>query len=281
MPTRDRATEAGSRVGAPVPWQRFDRVGGRHQGFARCDHGTRLSANPFPKMPPRWLACVSRLAYPRRMARLLVFDLDGTLVDSAPDIHAALNRVLVARGLAPYDLPGVKAMIGDGARALVERALAGRGRAFENAALQALLADDDISQARLTAPFPGIAQAMAELSLAGWRFAVCTNKPEGPARALLASLGLGDRFAAIGGGDSFPVRKPDPGHLLATIAAAGGSPDMALMVGDHRNDVRAAAGAGLPCIFAAWGYGPPEMAEGCPVAATPSDLPAFAAALRG
>ena len=213
--------------------------------------------------------------------RLLVFDLDGTLVDSAPDIHAALNRVLVARGLAPYDLPGVKTMIGDGAHVLVERALAGRGHAFEPAAVDALLADEDISQARLTAPFPGIAAAMGALADAGWRFAVCTNKPEGPARALLASLGLRARFAAIGGGDSFPVRKPDPGHLLATIAAAGGTPDSALMVGDHRNDVRAAAGAGLSCIFAAWGYGPLDMAEGGPIAATPSDLPALAAALRG
>ncbi|WP_245217031.1 HAD family hydrolase [Neoroseomonas nitratireducens] len=227
------------------------------------------------------LARAPGLAYPRRMERLLVFDLDGTLVDSAPDIHAALNRVLVARGLAPYDLPAVKAMIGDGARVLLERAFGGRGQAFEAAALDVFLADEDISQARLTAPFPGIAPAMDSLAEAGWRFAVCTNKPEGPARALLASLGLGGRFAAIGGGDSFPVRKPDPGHLLATIAAAGGKPGAAVMVGDHRNDVRAAAGAGLPCIFAAWGYGPHEMAEGAPIAAAPSDLPRLAAALRG
>jgi phosphoglycolate phosphatase len=92
--------------------------------------------------------------------------------------------------------------------------------------------------------------------------AVCTNKPEAAARALLAALGLAGSFAAIGGGDSFPVRKPDPAHVLATLAAAGGVASRAVMAGDHHNDVAAAAGAGMPCIFAAWGYGPAAMAAG-------------------
>lgn len=214
------------------------------------------------------------------MTKVTVFDLDGTLVHSAPDIHAAINRVLARRDLAPYDLPAVQAMIGDGAKVLVERALAGRGRGFDDSALAEFVADEDISAARLTAPFAGIAEALAALEAAGWRLAVCTNKPEGPARGLLASLGLGGRFAAIGGGDSFPVRKPDPAHLRATLAAAGGDPATAVMIGDHRNDILAAAGAGVPCIFAGWGYGPPEMADGAPVAARPSDLPALVAALR-
>jgi phosphoglycolate phosphatase len=91
---------------------------------------------------------------------------------------------------------------------------------------------------------------------------------------------MAGRFAAVGGGDSFPVRKPDPGHVLATLAAAGGAPGRAVMVGDHRNDVVAASGAGLPCIFAGWGYGPPAMAEGAvAVAASPADLPALLADL--
>jgi phosphoglycolate phosphatase len=213
------------------------------------------------------------------MRGIVVFDLDGTLLDTAPDIHAALNRVLRARGLAPYDLAEVKAMIGDGARALLERALAGRGQPFAEAALAAFLADEDISQARLTRPFPGIAEALRALREGGWRMAVCTNKPEGPARQLLDSLGLGGCFAAIGGGDSFPVRKPDPAHLRATVAAAGGEPDHAVMIGDHRNDVLAAAGCGVPCIFAAWGYGPREMAGSSPIAETPAALPALIAAL--
>ena len=214
------------------------------------------------------------------MNRIAVFDLDGTLLDSAPDIHAAINRVLERRGLAPYALAEVKRMIGDGTKVLVERALAGRGLGFDAACHAEFVADDAISQARLTRPFEGIAEVLAGLEAAGWRLAVCTNKPEGPARGLLDSLGLAGRFAAIGGGDSFPVRKPDPAHLHATLAAAGGDTAGAVMIGDHRNDVQAAAGAGVPCIFAAWGYGPVEMADGAPVAQRPADLPGLIAALR-
>jgi len=214
------------------------------------------------------------------MTKVAVFDLDGTLVHSAPDIHAAINRVLARRGLPPFGLPAVQAMIGDGARVLVERALAGRDRPFEDAALAEFVADEDIGAARLTTLFDGIADVLAALEAQGWRLAVCTNKPEAPARGLLASLGLGGRFAAIGGGDSFPVRKPDSAHLRATLAAAGGDAASAVMVGDHRNDVLAAAGAGVPCIFAAWGYGPAEMADGAPVATRPADLPALIATLR-
>jgi len=214
------------------------------------------------------------------MTRTAVFDLDGTLLDSAPDIHAALNRAIATRGLPPYSLPEVTAMIGDGVQVLVTRALAGRGLPYDPAVLAALMADEAISHAQRTAPFPGIAQVLDTLARQGWRMAVCTNKPEAAARALLDSLGLAGHFAAVGGGDSFPVRKPDPGHLRATLAAAGGTPEGAVMIGDHRNDVQAAAGAGLPCIFAGWGYGPAEMADGAPIAARPADLPGLLAALR-
>ncbi|MBR0671886.1 phosphoglycolate phosphatase [Neoroseomonas soli] len=215
------------------------------------------------------------------MSRIAVFDLDGTLVDSAPDIHAALNRALVARDLAPYALQEVKAMIGDGTKVLVERALTGRGRDFDADCHDEFVADEDIRSARLTVAFPGIAEALAAIEADGWRLAVCTNKPEAAARGLLASLGLDGRFAAIGGGDSFPVRKPDPQHLLATLAAAGGEAGKAVMIGDHRNDIQAAAGCGVPCIFVAWGYGPQEMAAGRPVASHPADLPGLVATLRG
>ena len=216
----------------------------------------------------------------RGMTRIAVFDLDGTLVDSAPDIHAALNRTLSGCGLAPYSLPEVKAMIGDGTKVLVQRALAGRGRDFDAGFHDAFVADDAIRSAELTVAFPGIAETLASLEAAGWRLAVCTNKPEEAARGLLASLGLDGRFLTIGGGDSFPVRKPDPQHLRATLAAAGGEPKDAVMIGDHRNDVQAAAGCGVPCIFVAWGYGPPEMAAGAPIAGHPSDLPSMMNALR-
>lgn len=208
------------------------------------------------------------------MTRLAVFDLDGTLVDSAPDLHAALDRLMATRGLAPFRRAEVIAMIGDGAKVLVERALAARAHRFEQAALDAFLADYGATAAVETRPFPGIPDALDALAAQGWRLAVCTNKPEAPARELLAALGLAHRFAALGGGDSFPTRKPDPGHLLATIAAAGGVGDGAVMIGDHHNDIRAARGAGLPGLFVGWGYGPSAMAEGAPIVARPEALPA-------
>jgi phosphoglycolate phosphatase len=213
------------------------------------------------------------------MTWTILFDLDGTLVDSVPDLHAALDRLMAMQGLPGFARAEVTAMIGDGIQALVTRALAARGRAFDPAALTVFAADYGAHAAVATRPFAGVPEVLDRLAAAGHRLAVCTNKPEAPARSLLASLGLLGRFAAVGGGDSFAVRKPDPGHLLATLAAAGGDPAQAVMIGDHRNDVLAARGAGLPCLFAAWGYGPPEMAEGAPAAATPADLPTLLARL--
>ena len=113
-----------------------------------------------------------------------------------------------------------------------------------------------------TVAYPGVADVLRSLADEGWRLAVCTNKPEAAARGVLGALNLARYFAAVGGGDSFPVRKPDPAHLLATLRAAGGEAAHAVMAGDHANDVAAARGAGLACIFVAWGYGPPAMAAG-------------------
>ncbi len=214
------------------------------------------------------------------MPPTLVLDLDGTLVDSAPDLASALNRLMAARGLATFARPEVAAMIGDGARALVTRALAVRDAAFDEAALEAFMADYATNVAVDSAPFPGVPETLRQFVADGWRLAVCTNKPAAPSRALLEAIGLAPMMAAIGGGDSFPTRKPDPRHLLATLEAAGGTPDAAIMVGDHANDVGAATGAGLPCIFALWGYGPAAMAKGAAaVARNFSDLPEMAPAL--
>jgi phosphoglycolate phosphatase len=216
------------------------------------------------------------------MTRLAIFDLDGTLVDSAPDIQAALDRLMAARGLPGFTRDEVTAMIGDGVRVLVTRALAARGQPFDEAALDAFMADYEANAANETRLFPGIAEALEALQAQGWRLAVCTNKPEAAARELLGALGLLDRLAALGGGDSFPMRKPDPGHLHATIAAAGGAARGAVMIGDHRNDIAAARGAGIPCVFVGWGYGPLAMAEGAPVVARPDALAAeLGAALDG
>ncbi len=213
------------------------------------------------------------------MTRTILFDLDGTLVDSVPDLTAALNRVLRARGIAPFDAPTVTGFVGDGVRALVERAFAARGLAADEDAVAAYTRDYTAHASEATRPYPGVPDTLAVLRDAGWRLAVCTNKPEAAARSVLADLGLGRFFAAIGGG-SFPARKPDPAHLLGTLRAVGGDATRAVMVGDHRNDVRAAAGAGMAAIFAAWGYSPRASAEGAAAIAEHfTDLPRAAEAL--
>jgi len=213
------------------------------------------------------------------MRRVAVFDLDGTLVDSAPDLAAALTRLMAARGLPGFSREEVIPMIGDGAKRLVERAFAARGLAPDAGALPAFLADYEAKAAVETRPFPGIPEALEALDAAGWALAVCTNKPEGAARALLDALGLAHVFAALVGGDSLPVRKPAPGHLLGTVAAAGGDAACAAMIGDHANDMLAAAAARIPALFCAWGYGRPEMANGAPVARSAADLPGLLAAM--
>jgi phosphoglycolate phosphatase len=201
--------------------------------------------------------------------KTVVFDLDGTLVDSVPDLTSALNRLLIARDLAEFAAPEVQAMVGDGARALLERAFSARGMALDAAALPAFLDDYTANAAVLTRPYPGVVETLNTLREAGWTLAVCTNKPEVPAREVLRALGLDGFFAAVGGGDSFPTRKPDPAHLLATLEAAGGEPARAVMVGDHHNDVHAARGAGVRGIWAMWGYG-------CDVAGADANAACFA-----
>lgn len=210
----------------------------------------------------------------------MLLDLDGTLVNSVPDLTASLNRVLMPRGLARFDEAEVAPFIGDGVPALVRRALRARGQAESQDILDAFLADYGANASVATKPYPGVTEGLTTLRDQGWRLAVCTNKPEAPARELLAALGLLPLLAAVGGGDSFPVRKPDPAHLLETLRVAGGEPAAAVSLGDHRNDVLAAQGAGVPCIFAGWGYGPRSMAEGAwAVAECFADVPGLAGTL--
>ena len=194
--------------------------------------------------------------------RTLVLDLDGTLVDTLPDLRASLNRLMAAHRLEEFPASEVASFIGDGAGVLVRRAMAARSRDAEQADFDAFLADYSAHAADESVLFPGVADGLERALSDGWRLAVCTNKPEVPARSLLGALGIAQFFAAIGGGDSFPSRKPDPAHLLATIAAAAGEPGASVMVGDHRNDILAATSAAVPAIFANWGYGSPDMAEG-------------------
>jgi phosphoglycolate phosphatase len=196
------------------------------------------------------------------VARTLLLDLDGTLVDTVPDLTAALNRLMVARGLAAFTRPAVAAMVGDGVAVLVARAFAARDRQPDAAAVADLTADYTAHVAVESTLYPAVLPVLTALVGDGWRLAVCTNKPERAAEALLAALGVLPLLCAVGGGDTFPTRKPDPAHLLATLSRASGRPEAALMLGDHHNDVTAARAAGVPAIFAAWGYGSPGMADG-------------------
>ena len=195
------------------------------------------------------------------MARTLLLDLDGTLVDTVPDLAAALNRLMRARGLAIFDHEQVSAMVGDGVAVLVARAFAAHDCVPDAGAVADMSADYTAHVAVESRLYPDVLPVLTGLVGEGWRLAVCTNKPEQAARLLLQAMGLLPLLCAVGGGDSFPSRKPDPAHLLATLDRTGGTADAALMVGDHRNDVVAALGAGVPCIFAGWGYGAAGMAE--------------------
>ncbi len=198
----------------------------------------------------------------------VIFDLDGTLIDSAPDIAAVVNRVLAADGLQPLDLPTLRDMIGDGAGALLERAFAARGEKAQAQHLAAFVADYQANPVVETQLYDGLPQVLAQLRAEGRPLGICTNKPMAPTLRILDRLGLGDMFGAVVGGDSTPHRKPDPAHLAATLAGLG--TDRAIMIGDHENDLRAAEGLGLPVIFAGWGYG---RAAATHIAETPADLP--------
>lgn len=188
----------------------------------------------------------------------VVFDLDGTLVDTAPDLIGALNALLEREGLDPVPYAAARPMIGGGARLLIERGLAARGRRLTGAEVNALYADFVAHYADRIAlesrPFPGLIDALNALQSGGAIFAVCTNKLEWLSRRLLDALGLDRRFQAICGQDTFGVQKPNPLALLSTIEAGGGRSDRAIMVGDSETDVVTARAAGIPVIAVDFGY---------------------------
>jgi phosphoglycolate phosphatase len=187
----------------------------------------------------------------------LLFDLDGTLVDSVPDLAAAANRLLAEFGHPPLDPKEVAGMVGDGVAKLVERVLAARGarEIATDEALRRFVALYEANAATLTRPYPGVAAGLEALAARGFRFAICTNKIERATRLVLEGVGLARFFPVMLCGDSLPTHKPDPGPCLAALARLGVPPEAAAMIGDHRNDVLAARGAGIPAIFARYGYG--------------------------
>jgi phosphoglycolate phosphatase len=191
-------------------------------------------------------------------ARLVVFDLDGTLVDTAPDLINALNFVLDREGLPPVPLHAARTMIGAGARRLIERGLELEGRFASLEDITRLTRDFiDYYAAHIadaSRPFEGLEDALDELGRLGYRFAVCTNKLEWLSKLLLDRLGLSSRFAAICGADTFGVSKPDPAILQQTVARAGGQLSFAIMVGDAGPDIGVARRAGVPVIGVEFGY---------------------------
>jgi phosphoglycolate phosphatase len=188
----------------------------------------------------------------------IVYDLDGTLADTADDLMGSLNAVLASEGLPPLPVGNARSMLGGGARALIQRGFAASGRALAPMKLEALfgdfLAHYNAHIAEHTALYPGVERALDNFTRAGWRQAVCTNKIEGSARLLMKKLGVADRFGFICGQDTFGVGKPDPKPLLGTIAASGGVSARALMVGDSVTDIKTARAAGLPVIAVDFGY---------------------------
>jgi phosphoglycolate phosphatase len=187
---------------------------------------------------------------------LLLFDLDGTLVDSVPDLTDALNEMLRERGYRPLMPEEVKPMVGDGVPALVARAFAARGGDAEEATeiLPRYIAFYEANATRLTRPYPEVRETISELRRRGYRTAICTNKLQRATVRVLRGLELDDLFDAVAGGDRYAVRKPDPGHLLELVREVGGDPQRAAMIGDSENDAAAGRAANLPVLLMRYGY---------------------------
>lgn len=204
--------------------------------------------------------------FPGALPRLVMFDLDGTLVDSVPDLAAAIDAMLIQLGRAPAGIARVRDWIGNGAPVLVRRALAGQ---MDHAAVDAGEAEHALGlfmQAyagghALTTVYPGVTQTLAWLKAQDVALAVITNKPERFVEPLLDELGLGGHFRWIVGGDTLPRQKPDPAGLLHVLRLAGVEPAQALFVGDSRNDIRAARAAGVVCVGLRYGYNHGEPIE--------------------
>jgi phosphoglycolate phosphatase len=204
----------------------------------------------------------------------VIFDLDGTLIDSAPDIRSALNRLLATRGLPALDANTVRGMIGNGAKVLIERAFAAYGKQAGPVDLADFLTDYEANSTVETVVYPGIDAALAQILENGHDLAICTNKPAIATQIIVRQLGLNRFFKGVTGGDSTPYRKPDPRHLASAITALGAS--KAVMIGDHENDMKAASGLDMPSIFVTWGYG---QAQGTYTANSAAELPGIIAAL--
>ena len=198
----------------------------------------------------------------------IIFDLDGTLIDTAPDLIATLNAIMMREGLAEVPFETARAFIGGGARPMIERGLTAGGRKpvpdLVDRLFREFLEHYSDHIADRSRPFPGLEAALDALANRDCRLAVCTNKLERLSRKLLDKLDLSSRFAAICGQDTFDVQKPDPRALQNTITAAGGTAIRSFMVGDSATDIRAAQAAGIPVVAVDFGYTDHPVSEFSP-----------------
>jgi phosphoglycolate phosphatase len=188
----------------------------------------------------------------------VIYDLDGTLIDSARDMCVAVSRVLADHGLPPITDQDARIFMGQGSKITMGKAFAKNGRTLDDIALSAATREfvryyeaDPVSN---TVAFDGVAEVVARFSRLGLRQGVCTNKFERPARIILEHLKLMPPITDVAGADTFPVRKPDPRHILMLLERMGGTPERAVMIGDSIHDAEAAHRAGIPAILVSWGY---------------------------
>ncbi|SKA21845.1 phosphoglycolate phosphatase [Enhydrobacter aerosaccus] len=195
----------------------------------------------------------------------IIYDLDGTLIDSAKDMQLAVSNVLADHGLPPVSEDDVRIFMGQGSKVTMSKAFAKFGKELDDQALAAVTREfvryyeaDPISH---TVAFDGVAHVVEQFAGLGLKQGVCTNKFERPSRMILEHLKLMPPIADIAGADTFPVRKPDPRHILLLVDRMGGSPGRTVMIGDSIHDVEAAHGAGLPAVLVSWGYTARPAAE--------------------
>jgi phosphoglycolate phosphatase len=222
---------------------------------------------------------------------MIVFDLDGTLLDTAPDLVETLNVVFAREGLTPLPYDTARNLVGGGAKAMIARGIEAEGHVLAPAKLEQMFTDfiayysDHVAER--SQPFPGLTEALDTLGARGHRFAVCTNKLERLSVRLLDRFKLADRFAAICGQDTFGIQKPDPEILRRTVAAAGGTMRHAIMVGDSNTDIRTARAGGIPVIAVDFGYSERPIAEFGPdqtishFSQLPASIAAISPALKG
>lgn len=188
----------------------------------------------------------------------VVYDLDGTLIDSARDMQVAVSNVLKDHGLPPVSEEDVRIFMGQGSKVTMNKAFTKYGKTLDDAALTAVTKEfvhyyeaDPISH---TTAFDGVADVVAHFAKLGLKQGVCTNKFERPSRMILEHLKLMPPISDVAGADTFPVRKPDPRHILMLVERMGGDPRRTVMIGDSIHDVEAAHAAGLPAVLVSWGY---------------------------